>query len=80
MFNALFYLWWNSLKNRTTMRFKRLNQPKYLIGFIVGAVAGGMLELSSMLFGLRALFLFAALLYGLALWVGIRRPAGLPAA
>ena len=47
---------------------------------IVGAVAGGMLELSSMLFGLRALFLFAALLYGLALWVGIRRPAGLPAA
>jgi len=38
MFNALFYLWWNSLKNRTTMRFKRLNQPKYLIGFIVGAL------------------------------------------
>lgn len=43
---------------------------------IVGAVVGGMIELSSMLFGLRALFLLAALLYLLALWLGVRRPGG----
>ena len=38
MFNALFYLQFNSVKNRLTMRFKRLKQPKYLIGLIVGGL------------------------------------------
>ena len=38
MFPALLYLQLTSLKNRTVMRFKRLKQPKYLIGAIVGGL------------------------------------------
>ncbi len=41
---------------------------------IVGAVVGGVLELSSMLIGLRALFLVAATLYLLTFWLITRRP------
>jgi len=36
--SALLYLQFNSLMNRTVMRFKRLKQPKYLVGGIVGAI------------------------------------------
>jgi hypothetical protein len=36
MIAALFYLQFNTVKNRLLMRFKRLKQPKYLIGAIVG--------------------------------------------
>lgn len=36
MISALFYLQFHSVKNRLTMRFKRLKQPKYLVGAIVG--------------------------------------------
>jgi hypothetical protein len=32
MFSALLYLQFVSLKNRLFMRFKRLKQPKYLLG------------------------------------------------
>jgi spermidine synthase len=42
---------------------------------IVGAVMGGVLELSSMLIGLRALFLVAAVLYLLTFLLVSRRPA-----
>ena len=38
MISALFYLQFNSVKNRTVMRFKRLKQPKYLIGLVFGAI------------------------------------------
>jgi hypothetical protein len=38
MISALFYLQFNSVKNRLTMRFKRLKQPKYLFGAIVGGL------------------------------------------
>jgi hypothetical protein len=38
MFGALFYLQYHSVKNRTLMRFKRLRQPKYLAGFVVGGL------------------------------------------
>src|SRR5260221_3430157 len=38
MFSALFYLQFHSVINRTLLRFKRLKQPKYLLGGIVGAV------------------------------------------
>src|SRR5688572_22799673 len=38
MISALFYLQLNSMKNRLVMRFKRLKQPKYLIGAIVGGL------------------------------------------
>src|SRR5882672_9583722 len=37
MIDALFYLRLTSLKNRATGRLKRLRQPKYLFGAIVGA-------------------------------------------
>ena len=38
MISALFYLQFNSVKNRLTLRFKRLKQPKYLFGAIVGGL------------------------------------------
>lgn len=38
MFLALLYLQVHSLKNRTLVRLKRLKQPKYLVGGIVGAL------------------------------------------
>ncbi|MDB6127138.1 MAG: putative transporter, permease protein [Verrucomicrobia bacterium] len=37
MISALFYLRYTSLKNLVHSRFRRLKQPKYLIGAIVGA-------------------------------------------
>jgi ABC-2 type transport system permease protein len=38
MISALFYLQFHSVKNRLLMRFKRLKQPKYLVGAIVGGL------------------------------------------
>ena len=38
MISALLYLQWHSVWNRTVMRFKRLKQPKYLLGGIVGGL------------------------------------------
>ena len=38
MISALFYLQFHSVKNRLLMRFKRLKQPKYLFGAIVGGL------------------------------------------
>jgi len=38
MISALFYLQFHSVKNRLVRRFKRLKQPKYLIGAIVGGL------------------------------------------
>ena len=38
MIAALFYLQYHSTRNRLVTRFKRLQQPKYLIG----AIAGGL--------------------------------------
>src|SRR5262245_25932374 len=38
MISALFYLQFHSVKNRLVQRFKRLKQPKYLFGAIVGAL------------------------------------------
>ncbi len=38
MISDLFYLQFHSVKNRLTMRFKRLKQPKYLFGAIVGGL------------------------------------------
>jgi hypothetical protein len=38
MISALFYLQFHSIKNRLLMRFKRLKQPKYLFGAIVGGL------------------------------------------
>ncbi|HYG36637.1 MAG TPA: putative ABC exporter domain-containing protein, partial [Clostridia bacterium] len=38
MLSALFYLQFHSAKNRTVMRLKRLKQPKYLVGGIVGGL------------------------------------------
>lgn len=38
MIAALAYLQWTSFKNRQVARVKRLNQPKYLIGFLVGGL------------------------------------------
>src|SRR6188474_2018737 len=38
MIAALFYLQFHSVKNRLMMRFKRLKQPKYLFGAIVGGL------------------------------------------
>src|SRR6266853_6586770 len=37
MLSALFYLQFHSVKNRLVARLKRLKQPKYLLGGIVGA-------------------------------------------
>ena len=36
MIKALFYLQWFSLRNQTIARVKRLKQPKYLLGAVVG--------------------------------------------
>ena len=38
MLSALFYLQYHSVKNRTLMRLKRLRQPKYLFGAVVGGL------------------------------------------
>ena len=38
MISALFYLQYHSFRNRLVSRFKRLKQPKYLIGAIVGGL------------------------------------------
>src|SRR2546426_711928 len=38
MISALVYLQFHSVKNRLVMRFKRLKQPKYLFGAIVGGL------------------------------------------
>lgn len=38
MISALLYLQCQSVKNRTLLRFKRLRQPKYLVGGIVGGL------------------------------------------
>jgi hypothetical protein len=38
MNSALLYLQYHSIKNRTVMRIKRLKQPKYLVGGIVGGL------------------------------------------
>ena len=38
MISALLYLQYHSIKNRTVMRFKRMKQPKYLVGAIAGGV------------------------------------------
>lgn len=38
MIAALFYLQWQSFRNRLVTRFQRLKQPKYLIGAIVGGL------------------------------------------
>ena len=38
MISALLYLQYHTVKNRLLMRFKRLKQPKYLIGAIVGGL------------------------------------------
>ena len=38
MISALFYLQFHSVKNRLTIRLKRLKQPKYLLGAIVGGL------------------------------------------
>ena len=36
--SALLYLQYHSIRNRTVMRIKRLKQPKYLVGGIVGGL------------------------------------------
>jgi hypothetical protein len=38
MLSALFYLQYHTFRNRLVSRFKRLKQPKYLIGAIVGGL------------------------------------------
>jgi ABC-2 type transport system permease protein len=38
MISALLYLQYHSIRNRTVMRIKRLKQPKYLIGGVVGGL------------------------------------------
>lgn len=38
MISALFYLQYWSIRNRLTTRFRRMRQPKYLFGAIVGAL------------------------------------------
>ena len=38
MISALLYLQYYSIRNRTVMRIKRLKQPKYLVGGIVGGL------------------------------------------
>ena len=38
MISALFYLQYHSIRNRLVTRFKRLRQPKYLFGAIVGGL------------------------------------------
>jgi ABC-2 type transport system permease protein len=38
MIAALFYLQWHTAKNRLAMRFKRLRQPKYFFGALIGGL------------------------------------------
>ena len=38
MIAALLYLQYHSFRNRLVSRFKRLKQPKYLVGAIVGGL------------------------------------------
>src|SRR5690349_25178783 len=38
MISALLYLQFHSIKNRLLLRIKRLRQPKYLFGGIVGGI------------------------------------------
>src|SRR5258706_15786410 len=38
MFGALLYLQFHTVKNRVVFRFKRLRQPKYLFGAIIGGI------------------------------------------
>jgi hypothetical protein len=38
MFSALLFLQYHSIKNRTGLRLRRLKQPKYLVGAIVGVL------------------------------------------
>src|SRR5262249_11158463 len=38
MIAALFYLQYHSVRNRLLSRFKRLKQPKYLVGALVGGL------------------------------------------
>src|SRR5208283_2540525 len=38
MFSALLYLQYHTFRNRLVSRFKRLKQPKYLVGAIVGGL------------------------------------------
>ena len=38
MISALAYLQFHSVKNRLTQRIRRLKQPKYLVGAIVGGL------------------------------------------
>src|ERR1051326_9479361 len=38
MLSALLYLQYHTFKNRAAVRLKRLKQPKYLLGGIVGAL------------------------------------------
>ena len=38
MISALLYLQYHTFRNRLVSRFKRLKQPKYLIGAIVGGL------------------------------------------
>jgi hypothetical protein len=38
MISALLYLQYHSIKNRTVMRIRRLKQPKYLLGAVVGGL------------------------------------------
>ncbi len=53
-------------------RFGARNDANTAFGWnVIGAVVGGVLELSSMLIGLHALFFLAALLYVLTLLVGL---------
>jgi spermine/spermidine synthase len=53
--------------------FETRSAPELAFGWnLLGAVAGGLLELTSMVFGLKALLLLAALAYLGALLVGVR--------
>ena len=38
MVSALLYLQYHTFRNRLVCRFKRLKQPKYLIGAVVGGL------------------------------------------
>jgi len=46
MIDALLYLQWHSLTNRVRARLRRLKQPKYLIGGLVGGLYFGFVLLS----------------------------------
>jgi len=44
MIPALLYLQYHSIKNRIVRRIKRLKQPKYLLGAVVGGLLLGAIE------------------------------------